>query len=633
MNLKNQYLQTGTFYLAFLIAGIPAATAASLRSSDVVVIIDESVSMSGEQEWIGNMIPQLDAVLQTQGLTGQRFGLVGFGSSRPDFLGRSVPVGGAKFGTSAEFATATNNLLVSGGFEDGYSAIDFALNNYTFREDAAVSFILVTDEDRDNGNSSLNSTNILTGLQRGTENTEDDILLNAIVNANFVNNAIGVNHEANAYIADGRGGYTSTQLPSLNGIVTSSFFNTEPDYVDLALAGGGAAWNLNQLRTGGLTTTSFTNAFIDINVRDIQQRQAPETKFPPVYQFRFTDIKAVEDDPEGDKFQLAFEVLNWSDQPAAGVRIALNEGTDYFPIIDKRPSFAGAGIDNNGRPNGPDAEPLPGNQPFINTGKVVQSTDTAIQWDASQFDFNTSVNGAIPNRDLLGVGERNTPDACALVPGCEVVGNSNPFFGTPKIADLETVDDGNNVLDGFVVTIDDFDEGEVISFNWNLLGIDGNPIGTPDTGNEYAFGAVNLVRTPIDTDPNADFQIFEQNTGVERSNRLFAQDSYQVTEYSSVNYDTTIVSGFSARNSLATQTINSTGGDEPIALFAGEFSAGITGAFLNPADNIFNSPVNAKLLPKLTPSPEPESVPEPSTMVMVGMAAIALFGYKRQRRS
>ena len=155
MNMKNKYLQIGTFSLAFLIAGVPTATAANLRSSDVVVIVDESSSMFGEHQWLGTMIPQLETALETEGLTGNRFGLVGFGSPRPNLLGRSLPVGGANFGTATEFATASNNLLLSGRFEDGYSAIDFALNNYTFRESAAVNFILVTDEDRDNGNSSV----------------------------------------------------------------------------------------------------------------------------------------------------------------------------------------------------------------------------------------------------------------------------------------------------------------------------------------------------------------------------------------------------------------------------------------------------------------------------------------------
>ncbi|OZH52391.1 hypothetical protein AFK68_21660 [Hydrocoleum sp. CS-953] len=286
MNVNNKYLQIGTCSLALLIAGTPAATAASLQSADVVVIVDESTSMFGEHQWLGTMIPQLDTALQSKGLIDNRFGLVGFGnynySNNSHNLGRSLPVGGANFATSAEFTTATNNLLVSGWFEDGYSAIDFALNNYSFREDVAVNFILVTDEDRDNGNSSLNFTNILAGLQRGTADSKDDIFLNAVVNANFVNDAIGVNSEANAYIADGSGGYRTTKLPSLSGIVTNAFSNTEADYIDLALASGGAGWNLNQLRVGGSTATSFTSAFIDIKVEEMQQQQQHKRVPEPV---------------------------------------------------------------------------------------------------------------------------------------------------------------------------------------------------------------------------------------------------------------------------------------------------------------------------------------------------------------
>ncbi|NES66022.1 MAG: PEP-CTERM sorting domain-containing protein, partial [Okeania sp. SIO2D1] len=403
----------------------------------------------------------------------------------------------------------------------------------------------------------------------------------------------------------------------------------------------------------------------------------PLTVLPPVFCFRFTDIKAVEDDPEGDKFQLAFEVLNWSNQPAAGVRIALTEGTNTFVTDGAAPSFAGAGVDSNGRPNGPDADPLPGNQLFTNTGQVTQSTETAIQWDASQLNFNTFVNGPIPESDLLGVGPRNTPGGCALVPGCQLQGPTNPV-----VADWETVDNGNNVLDGFVITVDDMDEGEVISFNWDLLDVNGNPIGMPGVGNDYGFGAVNIARIPIGEtgDPDADFRIFEQNTGVERSNRIFAENSHMVTEYSPVDYDTQINGGLSALNAVATETATSTDG-ELIAQFAAEFGAGIAGQFLNPEDNIFGSTVNAQLVdyPEPTPTPEPDpspspepdpdpspspspdpdpspipdpnpdpspipdpnptppsdskSVPEPSAMAMLGMTAIALFGYKRQRRS
>ena len=256
--------------------GATSATAASLKSSDVVVIVDEYGSMNYEQTWLGTVIPQLDTALQNQGIVGNRFGLVGFGTSNQT-LGRSLPVGGAKFGNSAEFATATNSLLLNGSFEDGYSAIDFALNNYTFREGAAVNFILVTDEDRDNGNSSLNFNNILARLKRNPQDNKDDILLTAIVDANFVNNSLGVNSEGNAYIANGSGGYTTTQLPQpLTNFVTRDFGTTKLDYIDLALDSGGAGWDLNQLRDGGLTGTSFAKAFIDIKVEDTKNQQIPE---------------------------------------------------------------------------------------------------------------------------------------------------------------------------------------------------------------------------------------------------------------------------------------------------------------------------------------------------------------------
>ena len=278
MNIKDKYLQISTLFLTLVTVGATSATAASLKSSDVVVIVDESGSMSLEQAWLGTIIPQLDTAMQNQGLVGNRFGLVGFGSSNQP-LGRSLDVGGAnsEFGNSAQFATATNSLLLNGSFEDGYSAIDFALNNYTFREGAAVNFILVTDEDRDNGNSSLNFNNILARLKRNPQDNKDDILLNAVVNANFVNNSLGVNSEGKAYIANGSGGYTTTQLPQpLTNFVTSDFGTTELDYIDLALDSGGAGWNLNQLRDGGLTGTSFSNAFIDAKVEEIKNQQIPE---------------------------------------------------------------------------------------------------------------------------------------------------------------------------------------------------------------------------------------------------------------------------------------------------------------------------------------------------------------------
>ena len=174
-NTLKKALPVGASILFFSLGGMSAANAASF--ADVVVIIDESGSMAGEQTWVSGLIPSLDTALRNAGVGNgadvNRYGLVGFGSgiSGGD-LGRTLTVGGGLFGTPTEFSTAASGLVTSGGFEDGYSAIDYALNNYTSRAGAATNYILVTDEDRDNGNNALNRANILSRL------SASNILLN-----------------------------------------------------------------------------------------------------------------------------------------------------------------------------------------------------------------------------------------------------------------------------------------------------------------------------------------------------------------------------------------------------------------------------------------------------------------------
>ena len=359
---------------------------------------------------------------------------------------------------------------------------------------------------------------------------------------------------------------------------------------------------------GVLLTAGFTGGVLAVAtpaLADPVVTPPPLTKIPPVFCFRFTDVQPVAEDPEGDKFNISFEVLNWSNQPASGVRIALNTGTDSF-VRDEAAFFAGAEIDGNGQPIGTDADPLPGNQPFANTGSVVQSSQTAIEWEAEQSSFNTGTRGPIPNSDLLGVGERNTPGACALVPGCELTGSANPFFATPIVPNWETVDNGNNVLDGFVLTVDDFDEGEALSFNWNLLDENGEAIGIPGSGNEYGFGTVNIARFPLEGSDDT-FQIFPENTGVGASDRIFADNANEV------------------RDSQG----------QMVALLGAEFGAGIAAPLLNSEDNIWGSDGNTQPIPRdLDDEYEPPTdVPEPSSLAMLGLAAATLWGYRQKRKN
>jgi hypothetical protein len=170
--------------------------------------------------------------------------------------------------TAAQFATATGSLVLTGGTEDGYAGMNFAFGAYTFTPGAALNIVLVTDEDRDNTNAALTYASILAAFRNR------NALLNAVVNNPFTcsGGALGVDSNNTAYKANGTGGFT-TCTP---GVVGNGSGNTENDYVALALATGGAAWDLNQLRAGGNTAVSFTNAFVDIKVQEIIQQTVPE---------------------------------------------------------------------------------------------------------------------------------------------------------------------------------------------------------------------------------------------------------------------------------------------------------------------------------------------------------------------
>ena len=68
---------------------VPIASEAA-SFADVVVVVDESGSVSGEHAWIGGMIPPLEANLVSRsvgaGADANRYGLVGFGASSAHYV-------------------------------------------------------------------------------------------------------------------------------------------------------------------------------------------------------------------------------------------------------------------------------------------------------------------------------------------------------------------------------------------------------------------------------------------------------------------------------------------------------------------------------------------------------------------
>ncbi|MBL8395492.1 MAG: PEP-CTERM sorting domain-containing protein [Candidatus Accumulibacter sp.] len=265
--------------LASLLAAVGIGGAQAAPFADVAVLMDESGSMAGEQAWIKGAITSLDTELVALSLTPNNYASVGFAVGGGPGLTRyfNVPAPGTSntvagltqaFGTAADYQTLTYST--AGGTEDGWAAIA-AANQYSFRAGTARNYILVTDEDRDAAQAGLTYAGTLASL------TSTNTLLNAIVDATFrctstsTGPVIGISSGGACYVADGAGGY----VVGTGGSAATGFGNTIADYVDLALASGGAAWDLNLLRAGGLVADSFTAAFVDIKVGEIQN-QTPE---------------------------------------------------------------------------------------------------------------------------------------------------------------------------------------------------------------------------------------------------------------------------------------------------------------------------------------------------------------------
>jgi len=260
-------------------AAISAPAFAVPITTDIISVVDESGSMGGEHAWLGNMISSLDSELATVAGTdafNAQYGLVGFGgsSSSSHYTGHAHDMdagtaGTQEFGSAAQYATATGSLVLSGSREDGYSGIDTALG-YTGQANSVTNIILVTDEDRDTVNGSLNYSVIDAALKG--KNALLNAVLNVRVSCEDGSAALGMDSSGTGYKADGSGGFTTCGSATKGWDAGSSWTH----YGDLALATGGAVWDLSQLRAGGLTADSFTAAFVDIKVQETIQHSVPE---------------------------------------------------------------------------------------------------------------------------------------------------------------------------------------------------------------------------------------------------------------------------------------------------------------------------------------------------------------------
>lgn len=263
------------------LAGL-AATGFAASTTDLIVVIDESGSMDTERNFIGNYIENMDTVLEENGVSTNQYGLVGYGGHyavATNEEGHKHTVGGGDLGTAAEFSAATDGLQVDGGTEDGYEAMMFALENYTFRSNAGASLFLITDEDRDDiTNATVDYNSMLAAIQ------DAGVVMHAMVDQRFYdtdgNTAIAIDAQGNAYLLDEQGNITVVQGGASrtdgDGEINASGA-TDDDYTELALATGGIVADLDANRTAieGNNDTiaqSFAELLTDIILETTQQQ-------------------------------------------------------------------------------------------------------------------------------------------------------------------------------------------------------------------------------------------------------------------------------------------------------------------------------------------------------------------------
>ena len=229
--------------------------------------------MSNEHSWLGGMISQLDnELLRAAGndIFDPRYGLVGYGDS----YGPNGQMGHAQYmesgelwGSASEFDIASKDLVTSGGTEDGYEALEFAIDNYDFRNSATKNIMLITDEDRDPFFTTSEYQDVLEKLNAY------DITLNVLVGASY---QCGDGRSASGMDATGNGYVITTDSYDVceNAHATYGNGSTIPDYVNLALATGGSSWGVDDFRNGGAAFASvFSSTFVDVTREQIEENQ------------------------------------------------------------------------------------------------------------------------------------------------------------------------------------------------------------------------------------------------------------------------------------------------------------------------------------------------------------------------
>lgn len=125
-------------------------------AAEVVFVVDESSSLALSHQWLPELATGLEEALHRRGI-GQHlpnlYSIVGFASTANGLTGKGhvIRSDGAIFYPVSKFLNASAMLHNDGRREDGYCAIQHALDRVrsSHRANSCLHLILITDEDRD----------------------------------------------------------------------------------------------------------------------------------------------------------------------------------------------------------------------------------------------------------------------------------------------------------------------------------------------------------------------------------------------------------------------------------------------------------------------------------------------------
>ena len=238
----------------------------SVQCVDVILVFDQSFSMEPERVGLARMVSEIESDLRKAGFGLHRecpnmYALVGYGRHSPNALAHTLTLNGQSLVTNSSFADLVNRLPVpiyGANREDGYQAINHALENVPFRKKTSISsphehhveLILISDEDRDVIDQNVTKSAIHRKLN--SHGARLHVIVDNSLNIDTVR-TLGVSTTGSGqrgYVAFR--GNTQPQC-SVIGLSTSvglgkGYAKTRQQYTDLALQSLGSAWDTKQLK-------------------------------------------------------------------------------------------------------------------------------------------------------------------------------------------------------------------------------------------------------------------------------------------------------------------------------------------------------------------------------------------------